>query len=286
MYKNQRVFILGPNGCGKSTLLKIITGKIDDFGGNFSYGYNVNFGYYDQELGGLDLENTLIDEVWMSNEDLTQTQIRNALAMFLFKGEDVLKTVGSLSGGEKSRIALIKLMLSEANLLILDEPTNHLDINSKEVLENSLLDFDGTLIVVSHDRYFVNKLATRIIELGTDTYLDYDGNYDDFKQYKVTSNITAFDNKTTVPKVPASKLEHIMSKEEKARKRKLERQTTKVEKEISIAETHIKDIESQMALDEITCDHIKLMELDKELKRMEKKLEKLYTVWDGLLSEH
>ena len=282
--KNERVFLLGPNGCGKSTLLKILTGRIDKYSGKYEYGHNVNLGYYDQEQEDLNPENTLLDEVWVSNEKLTQTQIRNTLAMFLFKGEDVLKTVRNLSGGEKSRISLIKLMLSESNFLILDEPTNHLDINSREILENSLLDFDGTLLVVSHDRYFINKLATRIIELNDNSCIDYSGNYDDFQQYK-SKICSASDSGTKDSKVSSSKLEHIATKEERSRKRKLERQLKETEKEISSTESRIEEIENQMLLDEVVSDHIKLMELNDEHNKLNERLEELYELWEELQSQ-
>lgn len=282
--KNERVFLLGPNGCGKSTLLKILTGRIDKYSGQYEYGHNVNLGYYDQEQEDLDPENTVIDEVWDANERLTQTEIRNTLAMFLFKGEDVLKTVGNLSGGEKSRISLIKLMLSESNFLLLDEPTNHLDINSREVLENSLSDFDGTLLIVSHDRYFINKLATRIIELDGNSCIDYNGNYDDFQQYKSRIS-TVSGNGTKDNKVSSAKLEHIATKEEKARKRKLEKQITETENEINSTEARIKEIEDQMTLDEVISDHVKLMELNNEHNSLNERLEDLYVLWDDLQSQ-
>lgn len=282
--KNERVFLLGPNGCGKSTLLKILTGRIDNYTGKYEYGYNVNLGYYDQEQEDLAPENTVIDEVWAVNEKLTQTEIRNALAMFLFKGEDVLKTVGNLSGGEKSRISLIKLMLSESNFLLLDEPTNHLDINSREVLESSLSDFDGTLLIVSHDRYFINKLATRIIELKDNSCIDYNGNYDDFLQYKSRID-AASDNGSKNTKVSSGKLEHMATKEEKARKRKLEKQIADTEKEIASIESRLKEIENQMTSDEVASDHVRLMELTDENNKLNERLEELYELWDDLQSQ-
>lgn len=283
--KKERVFILGPNGCGKSTLLKILTGKIDDYEGSFRYGHNVNPGYYDQEQEGLNPNNTVIDEVWSADEKLTQTEIRNVLAMFLFKGEDVLKPVSTLSGGEKSRISLIKLMLSEANFLIMDEPTNHLDINSREVLESALADYDGTLLIVSHDRYFIDKLATRIIELGETSCIDFKGNYTEFHEYKSKLN-SGSDNQSKNVKMTASKMEHIATKEEKARKRKLEKQLVETEKEITDTEARIKEIENQMTNEEVVSDHVKLVELHNELNELNLKLEQLYELWDNLMSEN
>jgi len=283
--KKERVFILGPNGCGKSTLLKILTGKIDDYEGSFRYGHNVNPGYYDQEQEGLNPNNTVIDEVWSADEKLTQTEIRNVLAMFLFKGEDVLKPVSTLSGGEKSRISLIKLMLSEANFLIMDEPTNHLDINSRKVLESALADYDGTLLIVSHDRYFIDKLATRIIELGETSCIDFKGNYTEFHEYKSKLN-SGSDNQSKNVKMTASKMEHIATKEEKARKRKLEKQLVETEKEITDTEARIKEIENQMTNEEVVSDHVKLVELHNELNELNLKLEQLYELWDNLMSEN
>lgn len=282
--KNERVFILGPNGCGKSTLLKILIGEIDSYRGSFQYGHNVRLGYYDQEQEGLNPDNSLIDEVWSTNEKLSHTEIRNTLAMFLFTGEDVLKPISALSGGEKSRISLIKLMLSEANLLILDEPTNHLDINSREILENSLADYNGTLLIVSHDRYFINKLATRIVELGETSCIDYNGNYTDFQQYKSKLNLS-LGNESKSSKVTSSKMEHIATKEEKARKRKLEKQLSDTEKEINTSEARTKEIEEQMTLEEVISDHVKLMELHNELDKLNLRLEDLYELWDNLMSQ-
>lgn len=161
--KRERVFICGANGCGKSTLLKIIADKLEADTGNIEFGYNVTVGYYDQENQQLDDSLTVLDEIWNAYPKLTQTEVRNALAQFLFTGEDVMKSVGVLSGGERARLTLVKLMLSRMNLLILDEPTNHLDIMSREALEDALMNFDGTILAVSHDRYFISKLATRVL---------------------------------------------------------------------------------------------------------------------------
>lgn len=283
--KKERVFILGPNGCGKSTLLKILTGEIDSYKGSFRYGHNVNLGYYDQEQEELNPNNTLIDEVWSADEKLSEKEIRNVLAMFLFKGEDVLKPISTLSGGEKGRISLIKLMLSEANLLILDEPTNHLDINSREILENSLSDYDGTLLIVSHDRYFIDKLATRIIELRETSCIDYNGNYTEFHEYKSKLNLSS-DNQSKSAKVTSAKMEHIATKEERARKRKLEKQLSETEKEINTTEARIKEIEQQMTQEEIISDHVRLMELHNELNGLNSRLEELYELWDDLMSQN
>ncbi len=282
--KSERVFVLGPNGCGKSTLLKILTGKIDDYSGNFQFGHNTKTAFYDQEHSDLSLNNTIIDELLEASNNLSQTDIRNALAMFLFTGDDVFKEISKLSGGEKGRISLLKIMLSGSNVLILDEPTNHLDINSREVLENSLADFEGTLIIVSHDRYFIDKLATRIVELDKDSYIDYNGNYSGFKQYKNRVSVeTKPDNQ--VEAVSAAKLSHIATKEEKARRRKLEKQYSDTEKEIALLEKTLKELSVEMQSEEVLSDHVRLTDLHNKQVEMEKRLESLYELWESLAVE-
>lgn len=282
--KNERIFILGPNGCGKSTLLKILTGNLKQTSGNFEYGHNVKLGYYDQEQENLSLEKTIIDEVWDSNEKLLQTDIRNALAMFLFKGEDVFKPISVLSGGEKSRVSLIKLMLSGSNLLLLDEPTNHLDINSREVLEDALANFEGTLLIVSHDRYFIDKLATRIIEIDSSKCVDYKGNYSDFLKYRTGLNNNP-SCETREAAVSSSKLEHLAIKEEKSKKRKLEKQLSDTESEIAAIENRLQEISLLMTKEDILSDHIRLMELHDEQSRLSERLENLYGLWEELASQ-
>ncbi|MCX7921067.1 MAG: ABC-F family ATP-binding cassette domain-containing protein [Clostridia bacterium] len=280
--KSERVFLLGPNGCGKSTLLKILTGKVAHTSGVFEYGHKVQSGYYDQEHDDLDDSNTIIDEVWNSNEKLTQTELRTALASFLFKGEDVFKPISILSGGEKGRVALVKLMLSDSNLLILDEPTNHLDINSREVLEESLKNFDGTILAVSHDRYFINKLASRILELDNNSLFDYSGNYQDYTEYKNKMKKTPSDSNAE-SKISASKLERLATKEEKTKQRRLEKQISETEREIGEIEERLVVLESEMQA--LLSDHIKLTELHNEQNFLKSKLEELYTLWETLSSE-
>ncbi len=282
MERNERVFILGPNGCGKSTFLKILAGRLKETAGSFEYGHNVELGYYDQEQETLTLDKTVIDEVWDSNEKLTQTEIRNSLAMFLFKGEDVFKPVSILSGGEKSRVSLLKLMLSRANFLILDEPTNHLDINSREVLENSLSDFDGTLLIVSHDRYFIDKLATRIIELDKNHCIDYKGNYSDYQSYKAGLGSVSSESSENTG-ISYAKLEHLAVKEERAKKRRLEKQLTDTENEIAYIEDHLQTISEQMQQEEVLSDHVRLLELNNEQDKLNKRLEELYELWEKLM---
>ncbi|TYQ16648.1 UNVERIFIED_CONTAM: ATP-binding cassette subfamily F protein 3 [Acetivibrio alkalicellulosi] len=286
VHKNERVFILGPNGCGKTTLIKILTGNLNETRGSFRFGHNVIMNYYDQEQESLSPDNTLLDEVWNANPKLSETEVRNALAMFLFKGEDVFRPISSLSGGEKSRISLIKIMLSGSNLLILDEPTNHLDINSREILEESLNDFEGTLIVVSHDRYFINKLASRIISLDSNiSHMDYVGSYEDFLTYRQNNISTSNDKNTSELKASSAKLEHLANKEEKAKKRRLEKILAQTEIEISEIEKRLDVIEKQMHCEEIVSDHVKLIELQEEQEKLNIRLEELYEIWEQAESE-
>jgi ATP-binding cassette subfamily F protein 3 len=282
--RNEKVFILGPNGCGKSTLLKILAGKLAQTSGEFEYGHKIVIGYYDQELEGLDDNNTVLEEVWNENEKLTHTQIRNVLAQFLFTGEDVYKTINILSGGEKSRVALTKLMLSGANLLLLDEPTNHLDINSREALEEALQNFDGTLLAVSHDRYFIRKLATRIIEMNGTGLSDYRGEYQYYLEHRINNSESKANGSGQT--ISAAKQEHLESKEEKARKRKLEKQLKLCENEIKSVETRLSDIDKEMFDEASQSDHILLTKLSNEKAELEDRLEKLYEQWGELAEQN
>ena len=281
--KSERLFIVGPNGCGKSTLLKILAGKLRQDSGSFKYGHNIILGYYDQELEGLDGSNTVLEEVWNDNDWLTHTQIRNVLAQFLFTGEDVCKNIGVLSGGEKSRVALAKLMLSGANLLLLDEPTNHLDINSREALEEALLSYDGTIIAVSHDRYFMRKLATRVVEMANGGIADYKGGYTFYLEHR---RDTAADRAAGRDRaVTASKLEHLESKEDRARKRKLKKMLAECESEINRTEARLAAISAEMSRDDALSDHILLAALHEEQTELENRLEELYRQWTDLVEQ-
>jgi len=281
--KSERLFIVGPNGCGKSTLLKILAGKLRQDSGSFKYGHNIILGYYDQELEGLDGSNTVLEEVWNDNDWLTHTQIRNVLAQFLFTGEDVYKDIGVLSGGEKSRVALAKLMLSGANLLLLDEPTNHLDINSREALEEALLSYDGTIIAVSHDRYFMRKLATRVVEMANGGIADYKGGYTFYLEHR---RDTAADRAAGRDRaVTASKLEHLESKEDRARKRKLKKMLAECESEINRTEARLAAISAEMSRDDALSDHILLAALHEEQTELENRLEELYRQWTDLVEQ-
>jgi len=280
--KNEKAFILGPNGCGKSTLLKLLVGKLMPVSGSIEYGHNIRVAYYDQEFSELDENNTIIEEVWNGNEELNQTQIRNVLASFLFRGEDVFKRISVLSGGEKSRVALAKLILSDANFLILDEPTNNLDINSREVLEEALQEFDGTILAVSHDRYFVNKLATRILEFKNNSVVNYDGSYSSYLDYKnkLEKDVAASNKQKDIT---VSKLEYMESKEMRARQRKLQRQLEEAEKKINEIEDRLNQISLEM--ETASSDHVRLLELHEERTSLEKQLDDLYSVWDSLCAE-
>jgi ATP-binding cassette subfamily F protein 3 len=273
-------FILGPNGCGKSTLLKILAGKLQKTGGEFEYGHKIIVGYYDQEQEDLDESRTVLEEVWNYNEKLTNTQVRNTLAAFLFRGEEVFKKVSSLSGGEKSRVALAKLMLSGSNLLLLDEPTNHLDINSREALEEALLTFDGTILAVSHDRYFINKLATRILEFKGNQILDIKGSYSFYIEHRSKQADNSPGREET--RLSAAKLDRLENKEEKAKRRRLEKHLNETEGEISMIEARLKVIDTEMTQEGVQSDHIRLTQLIDEQSALKNRLDELYILWEEL----
>lgn len=281
--KSERVFIIGPNGCGKSTLLKILAGRLRQDGGSFRYGHNVIIGYYAQELEELDERSTVLEEAWDGDDRLTLTQIRNVLARFLFTGDDVYKNIAVLSGGEKSRVALAKLMLSGANLLLLDEPTNHLDINSREALEEALLSYDGTIIAVSHDRYFMRKLATRIVEMTNGSIADYNGGYGFYLEHRKTMEANQAEARERT--ATASKLEHLESKEERARKRKLRKMLAECENEINRAEARLAEISEEMSREDALSDHVLLAALHGEQTELENRLEELYRQWADLAEQ-
>lgn len=243
--KGERMFITGPNGCGKSTLIKVLMGNLPPSAGKVKYGYNVNVGYYAQENQNLTETNTALDELWNAHPALTQTEIRNTLALFRFCGDDIEKKVSVLSGGERARLTLAKLILSKVNLLILDEPTNHLDIGSREALENALLSFDGTVIAVSHDRYFVKKLATEFLSLNPEPgeCRVYHGSYDGF--IRGAANKKAVETESAAP-VSSSKEEYLKRKAEAAERRRAERRLEAIAKECEKLETELIEIEDEM----------------------------------------
>ena len=284
--RGERVAIIGDNGTGKTTLLKIINGLLSPDTGEVIYGSNVSIAYYDQEHQVLHMDKTLFDEISDTYPDMSNTQIRNILAAFLFTGEDVFKKIGDLSGGERGRVSLVKLMLSKANFLLLDEPTNHLDILSKDVLESALNSFPGTICYVSHDRYFINKTATRILDLTGNRLLNYIGNYDYYIEKREAVEGAANLSNNNIEEKPAeisdSKQEWIENKTAQAQKKKISNALNKCEKEIEKIEEKLGLIDEEFANPEISSNVGKLMELQKEKTALEEKLEKLMNEWEEL----
>lgn len=280
VFREDKVFLLGPNGCGKSTFLKIINRELLQDGGTFSLGANVKIGYFDQNIDKLSSDKTVLDEVWDMFRFMTETEIRSALAMFLFTGEDVFKKVSALSGGERAKLSLLKIMLSKPNFLILDEPTNHLDIISREVLENALLDFNGTLLVVSHDRYFINKLATKIVHLTHNGAVLIDGNYDTYVEFRQNQK-SGEEVVQKKPVVNEYKLRKEQAKEERLKKSRI----NKLESEIAQTETEIAEIEALISSPEISGDYEKLLQCTEQLNEKKNTLDALYEEWEALQTE-
>ena len=282
--RGEHVAVIGYNGTGKTTLLKIINELLPMDSGIIKLGTNVEIGYYDQEHHVLHMDKTLFEEISDDYPDLTNTEIRNTLAAFLFTGEDVFKKISALSGGERGRVSLAKLMLSEANFLILDEPTNHLDITSKEILETALNAYEGTVLYVSHDRYFINKTATRILELTHQQFVNYIGNYDYYLEKKElltpVSDTPAANGKAEAPST--QKLDWKQQKETQALLRKKENDLKKCEEKIETLETKNAALDDEMAKPEIATNSAKLQEIAKEKAAVEAELETLYTKWEEL----
>jgi len=284
--RGERVAIIGDNGTGKTTLLKIINGLLEPDTGEVIYGSNVSVAYYDQEHQVLHMDKTLFDELSDTYPEMTNTQIRNILAAFLFTGEDVYKKIADLSGGERGRVSLVKLMLSKANFLLLDEPTNHLDIVSKDVLENALNNFPGTVCYVSHDRYFINKTATRILDLTENRLLNYIGNYDYYiekrEAVEEAANLTSTEQAEKPVDVSESKKEWIDNKTALAQKKKVKNALNKCEKEISEIEDKLQAVDEEFANPENASNVGKLMELQKQKEALAKRLDKLMEDWEEL----
>ena len=286
--RGERVALIGNNGTGKTTMLKILNGLLDADAGSFSLGAKVQIGYYDQEHHVLHAEKTIFEEISDTYPTLTETQIRNMLAAFLFTGDDVFKVISSLSGGERGRVSLAKLMLSEANFLILDEPTNHLDIASKEILEEALNSYTGTVLYVSHDRYFVNQTATRILDLTNQSVVNYIGDYDYYlekkeeltEKYAPTAQEATEEAKEETPS--EGKLTWQQQKEEQARKRKQENELKKVEKRIEELETRDKEIDDTLVLPDVCTNVGRCAELSREKDKIQAELEELYEKWEEL----
>ena len=289
--RGEVVGLLGANGTGKTTLLKIINRQLRADSGKIRYGSKVSIGYYDQEQHVLDDSKTIFDEISDAYPKLTNTRIRNVLAAFLFTGEDVFQVIGTLSGGEKGRVSLAKLMLSNANFIILDEPTNHLDIQSREILEEAINNYEGTVFYVSHDRYFINQTATRILDLSPEGIVNYKGNYNYYLEQKEAGNIPADSDNITLtsatdaapaPSPEKAKEDWKRSREEAARQRKRANDLKKTEKEISRLEEENDQLKEEMALPENATNVAKLMELNTKLEENEAALLELYDKWEEL----
>ena len=285
MKRGEHVAIIGDNGTGKTTILKIINGLVDADSGMIKLGTNVHIGYYDQEQHNLTDENTLFEEIANSYPNMTNTKIRNTLAAFMFTGEDVFKRVSDLSGGEKGRLSLAKLMLSEANLIILDEPTNHLDMASKEILENAINNYTGTVLYVSHDRYFINQTASRILELTNTKLINYLGNYDYYEEKKeeLTATFAPKEEKANAEKTTSSnKQDYLERKAEAARIRKLKNDISKVEEKIKKYEDRLNELDEMVADPSVSTNSAKLNEIGKEQNEISDKLDKLMEEWEIL----
>ena len=283
--RGERVALIGNNGTGKTTMLKILNGLLPADSGRFTLGSKVQIGYYDQEHHVLHMEKTVFQEISDTYPTLTETEIRNMLAAFLFTGDDVFKQISSLSGGERGRVSLAKLMLSEANFLILDEPTNHLDIASKEILEDALLSYTGTVLYVSHDRYFINQTATRILDLTNQAIVNYIGDYDYYleKKDELTEKYApAAEVQKAESQVSENKLNWKQQKEEQAKLRKREAELKKVEARIEELERRDKEIDETMALPEVGTDVARCTELSREKATVLEELESLYEKWEEL----
>ena len=279
--RNTTTFILGENGCGKTTLLKILMGQYQPDNGKFKLGNNIQCGYYDQAQTDLDPSKTVLDEVWDKYPGMTQTEVRSALAQFLFKGEDVFKNVGKLSGGEKARVSLLKLMLSKANMLLLDEPTNHLDIHSREALENALANYGGTLLIVSHDRYLINKLADRIVWLDKNGTVNIDGNYDRYIELKAAKEQAEQTDLAVQAKAvtEAKKNDYKERKERESTLRKLNGALKRCEQAIEDVEAKTAELAQQMSQPEIATDYEKTSKLAEEIASLKEKEEALTAEW-------
>lgn len=280
--RGERVALIGNNGTGKTTILKIINQLLPKDSGKIILGAQVHIGYYDQEHQVLHPDKTIFDELHDTYPDMTNTRIRNVLAAFLFTGEEVFKEIRDLSGGERGRVSLAKLMLSNANFLILDEPTNHLDITSKEILENALKNYTGTILYVSHDRYFINQTATRILDLHDGGITSYIGNYDYYIEQQLVSTARAEEKAAVVREETENKKDWKRSKEEQAKERKRRNDLKKTESRIEELENLISSLDEEMALPENATSAAKLSELTRQQAKANEELEQLYELWEKL----
>lgn len=277
--KGEKVFILGGNGCGKTTLFRILTGKCPQDIGEYEYGTNVSVGYFDQLQQNLNLENTAVDEIWDTFPQMTQTEVRSALASFLFKGDEVFKPLSKMSGGERARISLVKLMLKGDNLLLLDEPTNHLDSASREELEKTLADYSGTLLIISHDRYFINKLADRVLVLNKDGITEYLGNYDYYVEHMKAEPVEV---KVAVAKKEKPQNDYFLQKQRQSEERKRQTKLKKAEEAIERLDEEIAKTQDLLSSEEVAADYGKLIELTKKLEELQNEQEEQYAIWEEL----
>ncbi|TCT18947.1 ATP-binding cassette subfamily F protein 3 [Melghiribacillus thermohalophilus] len=281
--RGDRVAIVGPNGIGKSTLLKTIVGQLKPSRGKLQYGTNVQIGYYDQEQTHLSMAKTVLNELWDEHPAMPEKDIRTVLGNFLFSGDDVLKPVSALSGGEKARLILAKLMLQKANFLVMDEPTNHLDLDSKEVLESALIDFPGTLLFVSHDRYFINRIAEKILELSDQGAKLYLGNYDYYLQKKQEEQeIQELNKKNDLPEQMETSTDYEQQKQEKRKLRKIRRQIEEVEREIESLEKAIAKCDEKMTDPELFHDYEALKKMNEEKENYQQQLDHFMQQWTEL----
>ncbi len=277
IYRGEKVGLIGANGIGKTTLFKIVLGELTKDGGEIRQGHNVFPGYFDQEMSKLNLDKTIIDEIWDENPKFDHYQIRSVLSQFMFVGDDIFKEISALSGGEKGRLSLLKLMLSKANFLLMDEPTNHLDIDSKEVLEDAVLDYEGTLFVISHDRYFLNRVTDKILELTEEGISEYLGNYNYYLEKK-NELLYVEEEKSTVTKTQLreiKKKEKQIIKEENLKKKEIKN----LEEKINLLEVKLEEIDELLCDPELYSDTDKILELGQEREGFQSKLDKLYEEW-------
>jgi ATP-binding cassette subfamily F protein 3 len=283
IYRNDKVGLIGPNGIGKTTLFKILLGQLKPDTGEIKHGHNVHFGYYDQELQGLHDENNIFEEIASENPHLSNTEIRTMLGSFLFYGDDVFKSIHTLSGGEKGRISLLKLMQSKSNMLLLDEPTNHLDIPSKEALEDALSSYEGTFLAISHDRYFLNRVCDRIFDMSEDNIVSYMGNYDDYLEKKLLLEELSEEDAAPIKTKTQIKDERKRQKEQEKLLREEKRLLQNIESKIAAAEEEKANLEDMMCLNEVSSNFEKMQKLSISYEELEKTLKNLYEEWESLI---
>lgn len=281
VHKGERVFLLGPNGCGKSTLFKVLVGQIVGKYGSVTFGPNVEYGYYEQTQASLHDSKTVLNEVWDVYPRMTETEVRTALGSFLFRGDDVFKLISTLSGGEKARISILKLMLSQANFLLLDEPTNHLDITSREALENAIADYDGTVFIISHDRYFINKLADRLYYMDNGGITEYSGNYDYFEQHRPDKTATV----SAIKVESANAADYRRRKEEASAARKRKTGILRTEAALEELSVKISELEERLSLPEVAADYQQVLEITNELSALRENEEELFLKLEELYAQ-